>query len=280
MNLTSPITILAGEDLEPHRRVMFNGTAWVYADANDPHQAVTGDCRIVSGRHGAAYPANAPGIVGIEAGTTLSAGANAYGADDGKVSSTTTGLFIGMVITAPIAAANPAGILPLPHATGETLLFALTTPQTSDGTVTTEVFFTGYTLPANTVKVGDVYKIKMGVTVANSNGTDTLAVKLYFGPDLINTLAAVDSVNADVAVVDAEVTIRTIGATGTAHAVLHTQVDVDAEGDPVIARSVAEFQIDTTAPITIRASSTWTGGHADDDARLDTFNISRLRKGV
>lgn len=280
MRVTSPITILAGEDLEAHRRVMFNGTAWVYADANDPHQAVVGDARIPSGRYGAAYPANAPGIIDIEAASTLAAGGNAYGADDGKVTSTTTGLFIGMVITAPLAAANPAGVMPLPAASGETLLFSLTTPQTSDGSGTSEVFFTGYSLPANTVKAGDVYKIKMGVTVANSNGTDTLAVKLYFGPDLINTLAAVDSVNGDVAVVDAEITIRTIGASGTAHAVLHTQVDVDAEGDPVIARTVAEFAIDTTAAINIRASSTWTGGHADDDARLDTFNVSRLRKGV
>lgn len=278
MKTGSPITILAGEALEPHRRVLFNGTAWVYADAQEPHHAITLHY-IANAAYGDAATANDPGKQAIEAASTLSAGANAYGADDGKVTSTTTGIFIGIVLEAPIGTSNPAGILPLPSAGGENLLFSLVTAQTSDGTTTAETFFTGHSLAANTVKAGDVYRIKMGVTIANSNGADTAAVKLYFGPDLINTLAAVDSVNADSAVVDAEVTIRTIGASGTAHAVLHTQVDVDAEGDPVIGRTVAEFTIDTTAAINIRASSTWTGGHADDDARLDTFNVTRLRKG-
>lgn len=111
MRTNDPITITAGADLEPHRRVKFNGTAWVYADANDEHAAVTGDAFIPSGRTGAAWARNADGLVPIEAATTLSAGATCYGAADGKVSSTVAGVHVGVVITAPVAAGNDAVVL-------------------------------------------------------------------------------------------------------------------------------------------------------------------------
>lgn len=116
MRTASPITILAGEDLEANRRVMHNGTSWVYADANDKHHAVTGDTRIPNGRYGAAYLTTDAAVVDIESSSTLTAGSTAYGADDGKVSSTVAGIKAGVVLSAPVAASNPAGILLQPLA--------------------------------------------------------------------------------------------------------------------------------------------------------------------
>jgi len=180
-----------------------------------------------------------------------------------------------------------AGVTPLGPVTGQMylseilpngVLHAITTPETSDGSGTSEVFFTSsqYSIPANTLRAGDTIKIRAALTVANSNSTDTVTPKIYFGgTSLLVTGTAPDAVNADVIVADIEVTIRTIGASGTAYASVVAALDTDAEGDPAVVRTVAEFSIDTTAAIVLRASSTWTGGHANDDLRLDQFTITK-----
>ena len=102
----SPITITAGEDVEPYRRVKFNGTAWVYADSGgtDAHQAITID-RIDSGETGAAALPGHPGTIMMEASGAISAGAAVYGDTDGKITATSTsnGNAIGVALEAASA---------------------------------------------------------------------------------------------------------------------------------------------------------------------------------
>lgn len=277
MYTMSPITILAGENLEQHRRVLFNGTAWVYADAGEQHHAVTAEY-IASGGRGSAWLANEGSQVPIESATTLSAGATAHGANDGKVSSTTTGIVVGLVLEAPLAASNPAGILCQPDRGG--MLFS-GGPSAITGALNTEQFFdVSYTIPANKLRAGDVLDIDAVFKVRDENSTDTFTGKLYLGSTTVNTLAAVDSADNDVGVVMSRIHIRTAGAAGTAFGWMHTQVDVDAEGDPVIGRTLAEFAIDTTVANIVRASGTWSVAHADNDAALEALVISLNRRSA
>jgi hypothetical protein len=90
-------TFIAGEALEPFRRVKIeSGTTTtppevVYADAGEQHIGTTGNVRIADGAPVAIIPRNATGTVEICAADTFSIGATLYGADDGKVSDTSSG---------------------------------------------------------------------------------------------------------------------------------------------------------------------------------------------
>lgn len=101
----------AGEDLEAKRRVKIeSGTTTtppevVYADAGEQHIGVTefavSDGDIVSIRL-----RNYPGTCEIEAADTFSVAASLYGADDGKVSDTSSGSAIGIAHEACTAAGD------------------------------------------------------------------------------------------------------------------------------------------------------------------------------
>ena len=108
----SPITILAGEDLEPYRRVKFNGAAWVYAQSglSDVHQAVTID-RIASGGYGPAV-IGAAATIKIEASGAISAGAAVYGSANGRVTTGLSGHAIGVAATAATGAGAVIEVIP------------------------------------------------------------------------------------------------------------------------------------------------------------------------
>lgn len=272
--MKSPITILAGEALEPFRRVMFNGTAWVYADAKDQHHAVT--CQyIANAAYGAAWTADDSGVMPVESNGTITAPGLAYGADDGKVSATVTETQMGVVLET-VAQYDIAKIIQAPNPSG--LLYSNTAASTAISNTTTPTDFSlSYTIPANSMKAGDVYRIKgQGIATA-TNSTDTLAVDLEFGGVDLYTIAAVDVADNDIFEFQADVLIRTIGASGTL--VAHGFAGAFGAAGTATARSrfKASTAIDTTAAALVVAEATWSVASASNSCRLDAFTVERLR---
>jgi hypothetical protein len=97
MSISQYPTFTAGEALEPFRRVKIeSGTVTtppevVYADAGEQHIGVTGNIRTADGDPVAIIPRNVTGTVEICAADTFSIGATLYGADDGKISDSSSG---------------------------------------------------------------------------------------------------------------------------------------------------------------------------------------------
>jgi hypothetical protein len=80
------------------------------------------------------------------------------------------------------------------------------------------------TIPANTLVAGSLIQIRYSVTIPNTNGTDTTAIKLYLATDttagaIVGTAlvshAATDCTDAFVVSGEYELMIRTAGTSGT-----------------------------------------------------------------
>ena len=278
----SPITILAGEALEPYRRILFNGTSWVYADANEQHQAVTIHY-VASGALGEARTANDPGIMGIESATTLTAGNTAYAADDGKVTSTSTGLVVGLVHEAPIAASNPAAILNIDNRPG--LLYGAVAASATLASLAAETAFDkSYTLPANSLKVGDVIDIWAQVDITAANSTDTFLFKIKIGSTILAATGTIDGVTGDVAVIHARAKVRTIGASGTIVAAslsyVGTASSAAGAADIPSGSALASTTIDTTATQAITVTATHSTNSAGNQSTLQMLDVMVLRKAA
>jgi hypothetical protein len=85
-------TFTAGEALAANRRVKLSSTVGQveYADKNDDYIGVTEDAA-ASGAPVAVKLANYPGSIEVEASGVITANSTIYGADDGKVSNSSTG---------------------------------------------------------------------------------------------------------------------------------------------------------------------------------------------
>jgi hypothetical protein len=170
------------------------------------------------------------------------------------------------------------GTLKLPAASGASVLYDNTaaSADVSNGVTTEQFFNKSYTLPANSLAVGDILDIEGWAVVSAQGGTDTLTVKLYLGSITLVTTAAVDSAVNDVVYVKATVVVRAVGATGAIVAgVLHTN---GVAGTATVKSGfVASTAIDTTAAQVIRASATWSATTATNTVALQALRVTRQR---
>ncbi len=105
------------------------------------------------------------------------------------------------------------------------LLYANVAAATAISNTASETAFDkSATIPANTLVAGSVLKIRYSVTMPNTNGTDTTAVKLYLATDLtagaivgtsLIAHAATDCADAMVVQGEYELIVRTAGTSGT-----------------------------------------------------------------
>lgn len=153
---------------------------------------------------------------------------------------------------------------------------SITAASTAVSNTTSETAFDkSITVPANTVQVGDTFRITGQVIATSTNSTDTLNVKLKIGSTVIVATGALDATNNDVAVFFADVTIRTVGASGTLIAFGMATIGpvASATQKPFYLASTA---IDTTADMTITVTATWSAASASDSCRLDGLTVTKL----
>lgn len=164
------------------------------------------------------------------------------------------------------------------NSTPGSVLYANTAASTAlTNTVSTEQDFDlTYSIPADTLKVGDVLTIKGHAVVSAQASTDTLTLKLYLGSVALLTSAAVDSAVGDVVHFSATVVIRTIGASGT-----YVAAGVIGNGVPGTATMrpgfVASTAYDTTAAKTVKVSATWSATSSANTVALQSLVVERTK---
>jgi hypothetical protein len=133
-----------------------------------------------------------------------------------------------------------------------------------------------YTIPANTLQAGDVIRIKAQVIATATNSTDTLVVTLKIGGTTVIATTALDVANGDLGYIEADIVIRTVGASGTlvGTGVWNTGVPGTATTRAFLLASTA---IDTTATQAITVSSTWSVQDVGNSSRLDILTVDLLR---
>lgn len=153
--------------------------------------------------------------------------------------------------------------------------------QTAAGTAltnsTTETALGSATIPANALKPGDRIKIRFQGICTATNSTDTLAVKLYIGGltgTALISMTATDVADNNVFTGEYELTVRTVGASGTIVGVGTYKSVPAAEGTMTIKDDIlASTAIDTTVAQVVAVSGTWSVASASDSCRLDILNV-------
>jgi len=128
-----------------------------------------------------------------------------------------------------------------------------------------------YTIPANTLEVGDIVRVKVFCTVENNNGTDELTPILKFGGTAIATGAAWNVANDDIVYAWADVHVTATGSSGTMTAI--SEIRTDALGATVVIGQTALTSIDTTAGLAVALNVDWSVAHADNIVKIDAVSI-------
>lgn len=150
---------------------------------------------------------------------------------------------------------------------------ALTTPVT---TAETDYALPQFTIPANSLQAGDVIHIRAEGIFTTTTSTDTVIIKLYLGATAIVTTTAIDVANNDIFVIDIDIVVRTVGASGTMVVSGSYAVGTPGEATTVVEKMtpwfLASTALDTTAAKTVKLSQTWSGNAGSTAvSRLDVL---------
>ena len=135
-----------------------------------------------------------------------------------------------------------------------------------------------YTIPADTLSVGDIVRIKVFATVIDSNSTDTLTPILKFGGTAIATGANLAVADDDIVYAWADVHVTKTGSSGTCTAI--AELRTDALGATVIIGQTALTSMDTTGGLAVVLNVDWSAAHADNEVRIDTFSVELVQSEV
>lgn len=213
-------------------------------------------------------------------GTAIAAGANCYW--NAAAQQATLLSFgnapLGVCIKAALDADTTVRVLMPSETRNKELIYSA---EAASNNVTNTVAETDFdkqvTIPANTLKVGDVIRVRLAAIAPSTNSTDTLTLKLKVGNTIIISTGAVDVANNDVGFIDADLVVRAIGATGSfvAAGVQALGVPGTVAAKPFVLGATA---IDTTVNQTLKATAQWSVANAGNIARLDVLDVQLVSK--
>lgn len=161
------------------------------------------------------------------------------------------------------------------------LAYASTAASAAHTNTTTEALFDKqYSIPANSLQVGEVVKIYFQGIATATNSTDTLTIKLYLGGlagTALLTGTATDVADNNIFAGFAQFIVRTVGATGTIVAFGH-HTDVPAASGTAsmaITEITASTTLDTTAAQVIGVGADWSVASESNSCRLDVLTVER-----
>ena len=128
------------------------------------------------------------------------------------------------------------------------------------------------TIPANSLVAGNAIHVKSYGRVTDNNSTDTLTPSLKIGSTAIATGAALDVADSDLIRLDAWITIRTIGGTGTF--VADGLFETDAAGGTKLLWTKASTALDTTGALVLAMDFDWSVAHAENIYIQDQFIVN------
>lgn len=203
-------------------------------------------------------------------------GAVVYSADDGKVTGTNTGVRVGRLVDTAENIAGDDGdyveVIPDPAWVTYATTAASTLAVAAD--TNANPYDQSFTIPANTLKAGDVLDIRAFVRVIDQNSTNTLTLRLLIGTVVVSLTGAVQVADDDIGILEATVTVRSIGATGKIFAAGKSALD--AAGTALGSRGLAEATLDTTADQAVTVTAEWSAAHADNESQLEQLTVTKL----
>jgi len=271
------LTRVAGEALTQYARVKLNTSNQVVeADADD--KGIGTVCEdVASGGHAAVKLWSAPGTHKMIANGAFSVNDIVYSHDEGEVDDDPdVGVAVGRACEAATAANDIIEVIPMLHEHTGLIYAARADSATVSDTTTETAFDKSKTIDGGELQAGDVIHVIAQGNVPTTNSTDTLNVKLKLGTEIICATGALNVTDADIWYIDAYITIRTLGASGTISATGTTSIGVigTATAKPFRTASVTE---DISGDVAITVTATWSVAHSDNDTDLEALIIQKLR---
>ncbi|HYF25968.1 MAG TPA: hypothetical protein VD931_09545 [Baekduia sp.] len=143
----------------------------------------------------------------------------------------------------------------------------------ADGTVhsnsTDEAVLASYVFPANFFVSGKVIKFECALEAPSTNGTDTLTIRVRFGPTTLTgtavaTSSAIDAANDDKCYISGTIIVRDADSSGTIIAAVMMN-DPDAVGQATESYVAEVSSLDFTAAQRLEVTADWSVAHADND---------------
>lgn len=232
----------------------------------------------------AASALGAIGAVGVrrfaKASGAISAGHRVYW-DAANLNATRTAAgnkLLGLAILAAGSSDTWVYVLLTPGLGSAGLIYSAEAASAAISNTTTQTAFDkSVSIPANTLQEGDIIRVKAQGIATATNSTDTLNVTLRIGTVDLVTTGALDVADNDIFTIEADLVVRTIGASGTFVTMAQTNI-----GTPGTATTKAKFKasttLDTTAAASVNATATWSVASASNSCRLDILNVELIRK--
>jgi predicted RecA/RadA family phage recombinase len=129
------------------------------------------------------------------------------------------------------------------------------------------------TIPAGTLRTGDMVKILALVKVDDNNSTNTLTCNLRFGGSAVADQAAHDVDDNDIVLLEATVFVVAGGASGSVAWFGRGQV----QDDGLDADNAGTASLDLSGAIVIDVAATWSGAHADNKTTLKGLFFEVIR---
>ena len=140
----------------------------------------------------------------------------------------------------------------------------ITSTTTVTNTTTETTIFTA-SIPANSLKAGNIIKGRIAGVLTNATAADDIIIRLKYGSTTVQTFnPAIGNVTDEPWHVEGDWTIRTVGAAGTLAS--HTHIDINGFDESVVSTG----SIDTTASEDITVTVEWDNAKAGNTISIYT----------
>lgn len=163
------------------------------------------------------------------------------------------------------------------------ILANIVTPSTTLTSWTTLVAFSNGTvsIPANSLKAGDVIRVYARVSMPSGNSTNTIVITLKLGSTTVIATAATDITDGggDSVLLDFNLTFRTVGASGTV--VGSGFIDYNLNGTTTHKEGeLVSTAVDTTAALSLTINGTASVSSASNQAILQELRVTKVAGGT
>jgi hypothetical protein len=141
---------------------------------------------------------------------------------------------------------------------------------------TAETVLKSAVLPKNFLTAGKRIKVKSLVTIPSTNSTDTLTVRIRVGPTTLTgtvvcTTGAVDAANGDIAMVEAEILVRSVGTAGVI--IVDGKAGLDAPGVALGAHGQVVTAVNSEAALRVEVTGAWSVASASNQCAAEYLTI-------
>ncbi len=160
----------------------------------------------------------------------------------------------------------------------DSLHYTLPAAGTALTNTVTRTALASFTIKAGSLRVGSRIRVRAHAIATATNSTDTLLLDIGGAvgatPAALCSSSAVDVANNDIGFFDLDITVRTIGASGTLVIAGH-YVKTLAQLDTAVTKPffLASTTIDTTADLVLGLYGTWSVASASNSCRADDFSV-------